>query len=135
MIFDVKDALVDLGAQEDCIHFELFHTDGIVKKETVEEDFDPNQQSHVTVELDGDSTVITLDYGGNNILDAAIASGVDLPYACKGGVCSTCKAKVKSGEVTMDINYALEPDELKAGYVLTCQAHPRTPEIVVSFDE
>lgn len=135
MIFDVKDTLIELGAAEKSIHFELFNTDGIAKKEVVEEAFDPNQHSKVTVELDGDSTEITLDYGGLNILDAAIENGIDLPYACKGGVCSTCKAKVKKGEVTMDINYALEPDELKAGYVLTCQAHPRTPETVVSFDE
>jgi ring-1,2-phenylacetyl-CoA epoxidase subunit PaaE len=67
-------------------------------------------------------------------LDAALQQGADLPYACKGGVCSTCKAKLVSGEVDMEVNYALEPDELAANFILTCQAHPRTETVVVDFD-
>ena len=61
-------------------------------------------------------------------------AGADLPYSCKGGVCSTCKARVLEGAVEMDINYGLEPDEVAAGYVLTCQSHPKTKRVVVSFD-
>lgn len=138
MIFSVKDALVSLGVEESDVHFELFNTDGVVKESTSQDrgaDYDPASQSLVTIVLDDDNTEIPINYGGENILDAAINHGVDLPFACKGGVCSTCKAKVKEGDVEMMINYALEPDELAAGYVLTCQSHPRSPKVVVSFDE
>jgi ring-1,2-phenylacetyl-CoA epoxidase subunit PaaE len=68
-------------------------------------------------------------------LDGALAQGADMPFACKGGVCATCRAKLVEGEVEMDRNYALEPEELEAGYILTCQSHPRTPKIVVDFDQ
>jgi ring-1,2-phenylacetyl-CoA epoxidase subunit PaaE len=67
-------------------------------------------------------------------LDAALKQGADLPYACKGGVCTTCKAKLTEGEVEMDVNWGLEPDEVAAGYILTCQAHPKTEKITVDFD-
>jgi ring-1,2-phenylacetyl-CoA epoxidase subunit PaaE len=69
------------------------------------------------------------------ILDAAQKAGGDLPYACKGGVCCTCKAKVMEGTVRMVINYALTPEEVESGYILTCQAHPTSEKVVVSFDE
>jgi ring-1,2-phenylacetyl-CoA epoxidase subunit PaaE len=68
------------------------------------------------------------------VLDAALMEGVDLPFACKGGVCCTCRAKLVEGRVEMDINYALEADELEAGFVLTCQSHPRTERVIVDFD-
>jgi ring-1,2-phenylacetyl-CoA epoxidase subunit PaaE len=69
------------------------------------------------------------------ILDAALRAGMDLPFACKGGMCSTCRAKVVEGETRMDVNYSLEPWELEAGFVLTCQAHPLTPRVVVDYDQ
>jgi ring-1,2-phenylacetyl-CoA epoxidase subunit PaaE len=72
---------------------------------------------------------------GEAILDAALRAGMDLPYACKGGMCSTCRAKVVEGEATMDVNYSLEPWELEAGFVLTCQAHPVSDRIVVDYDQ
>jgi ring-1,2-phenylacetyl-CoA epoxidase subunit PaaE len=139
MIFDVKDALEHLGVPTTKIKFELFSTDGLpakampTSKEQVS--INPKTQSVVTIVLDGNSSTMPLAYGGDNILDAALAGGADLPFACKGGVCSTCKAKVTKGEVEMDINYALEPDEVAAGFVLTCQAHPRTEEVTVDFDD
>jgi ring-1,2-phenylacetyl-CoA epoxidase subunit PaaE len=71
---------------------------------------------------------------GEAILDAALRAGVDLPYACKGGMCSTCRARVTEGETAMDVNYSLEPWELKAGFVLTCQAHPRSARVTVDYD-
>lgn len=71
---------------------------------------------------------------GETVLEAALRAGLDLPYACKGGMCSTCRAKLVEGEVRMDVNYSLEPWELKAGFVLTCQAHPVTERVVVDFD-
>jgi ring-1,2-phenylacetyl-CoA epoxidase subunit PaaE len=75
-----------------------------------------------------------LAQNGENILDAAMAQGADLPYACKGGVCCTCKCKIVEGEVVMSINYGLEADEIEAGYILSCQAHPITDRVVVDFD-
>jgi ring-1,2-phenylacetyl-CoA epoxidase subunit PaaE len=75
-----------------------------------------------------------LDYDGESILDAALKRGADLPYACKGGVCTTCKAKLVDGKVSMDVNWGLEPEEVAKGYILTCQSHPQTERIVVDFD-
>ena len=69
------------------------------------------------------------------ILDVALEAGLDLPYSCKAGVCCTCRAKVMSGQVTMEKNFTLEEDEMKQGFVLSCQAVPTTLEVVVSFDE
>jgi ring-1,2-phenylacetyl-CoA epoxidase subunit PaaE len=75
-----------------------------------------------------------LSYKGNNILNAALATGADLPFACKKGVCCTCKAKLVAGEVEMDRVYGLEPDEIDQGYILTCQSHPRSEKVIVDFD-
>ncbi len=136
MIFQVKETLNSMGIPENCIRFELFSTDGIPKKsdkETIAQT--EGMSSSITIKLDGDLFEFPLQYNGESILDTALKNGADLPYACKGGVCSTCKARILEGEVDMDINYALEPDELAAGYVLTCQAHPRTPKVVVDFDQ
>jgi ring-1,2-phenylacetyl-CoA epoxidase subunit PaaE len=67
-------------------------------------------------------------------LEAAIEQGADAPFACKGGVCCTCKAKLLEGEAEMDVVYGLEPDEIEDGYILTCQAHPRSEKLIVDFD-
>jgi len=136
MIFSVKDQLIAQGVETDKIHFELFNTSDIaIEKKQEEKTFDTTAESVVTLILDGESFDMPLDYGGASILDAALNAGADLPYACKGGVCSTCKARVTQGEITMDINYALEPDEVEKGFILTCQAHPRTETVTVNFDE
>ena len=136
MIFTVRDELKNMGIDAAKIHFELFTTDDIkVEKKEEKESFDPNQESMVTIILDEESFDMPLSYGGKSILDAALEAGADLPYACKGGVCSTCKAKITDGEVVMDLNYALEPDEVEDGFVLTCQSHPRTSSLTVNFDE
>jgi ring-1,2-phenylacetyl-CoA epoxidase subunit PaaE len=139
MIFCVKDALVSLGMDADHIHYELFNTDGVpTAAQTVPTEaisYDPSQFSQVTIKVDGEILSFPLAYGGQNILDAALENGADLPYACKGGVCSTCKAKVADGEVVMSLNYALEADEVAANYTLTCQAHPRTEAVFIDFDQ
>ncbi len=67
-------------------------------------------------------------------MDAALAEGADLPFACKGGVCCTCKAKLLEGKIDMEVNYGLEPDEVAAGFILTCQSHPRTERVVIDYD-
>lgn len=136
MIFDIRDELTTIGVSSSNIHFELFNTDDIkVEKKEESPSYDPKTESKVTIILDGESLEMPLAYGGLSVLDAALSAGADLPYACKGGVCSTCKAKITDGEVEMDLNYALEPDELEQGFVLTCQSHPRTSSLTVNFDE
>lgn len=136
MIFDIKDELIKMEVDNSKIHFELFNTDDIkVEKKEESVTFDPEKESKVTIILDEESFDMPLAYGGKSVLDAALAAGADLPYACKGGVCSTCKAKIVEGEVVMDINYALEPDEVANGFVLTCQSHPRSAKLTVNFDE
>jgi ring-1,2-phenylacetyl-CoA epoxidase subunit PaaE len=75
-----------------------------------------------------------MPFDGETILEAALKQGADLPFSCKGGVCSTCKAKLLAGKVDMDTNYALEQEEVEQGYILTCQSHPRTEKVVIDFD-
>ena len=89
----------------------------------------------MTVWLDGRATRFQLADPDTSILDAALAQGMDLPFACKGGVCCTCRAHLRSGEVEMAANYSLEPHELAEGFILTCQARALTPEVVVDFDK
>ena len=90
--------------------------------------------SKVSITLDGTTFDMEVPFNGESILDAALKAGADLPYACKGGVCCTCRALVTEGEVEMEVNYALEHDEVEKGYVLTCQSHPRTERVVIDFD-
>jgi len=137
MIFCVRDYLQQHGVAPEKIHFELFTVPG-QKKSTVNTEqqvvSDSGPRSQVSVKLDGIAFDFDLPFGGHSILDAALKQGADLPYACKGGVCCTCKAKLLEGEVVMDENWGLEPDEVAAGFILTCQAHPRTERVVVDFD-
>ncbi len=135
MIFAVKDYLEKQGVSKKKIHFELFTTPTkkrtkIYKTVNAPED----KGSNITVKLDGRSFNFNLDYNSNNILDAALAEGADLPFACKGGVCCTCKSKLIEGKVEMEVNYGLEPEEVEAGFILTCQSHPRSERVVVDFD-
>ena len=136
MIRVAKDTLTSLGVAEKKIHYELFHAPGVKATSIVEEEQKSSEEekSEVTVKLDGAYFSFELGYQSASILDAALRQGADLPYACKGGVCATCKAKLLEGSVEMDANYALEADELGAGYILTCQSHPRSKKIVVDFD-
>lgn len=134
MILSVKDSMTELGIASEKIHFELFNTSSSKGKEKAVYE-GPEVKANVKIIMDGEEFDLALDGSGMNILEAAHNAGADLPYACKGGVCCTCKAKVLEGEARMDVNYALEKDEVEAGYILTCQAHPMTEKLVVSFDD
>src|SRR6476661_5604208 len=94
-------------------------------KKNPKSETDNSPKAKVSVKLDGILFGFDLAYEDESILDAALKTGADLPYACKGGVCTTCKAKLVEGKVSMDVNYGLEPDEVEAGFILTCQSHPR----------
>ncbi|HYW91368.1 MAG TPA: 1,2-phenylacetyl-CoA epoxidase subunit PaaE [Gammaproteobacteria bacterium] len=91
--------------------------------------------TRVTVVVDGRRTRFELPRNSASILEAGLEAGADLPFSCKGGVCATCRAKLISGEVDMDVNYALEDYELDAGYVLTCQSFPLSAEVELSYDD
>ncbi len=139
MIEAVSGKLTDLGLPEARIHFELFTTEvqrapelRPVAHGKVEGSGDA---AEITVILDGVRTRFELPYDGESLLDAALKEGLDLPFSCKGGVCSTCRAKLVEGKVDMTVNYALEDAEVDAGFVLTCQSHPLTERIVLDYDE
>ncbi|MFE9395492.1 2Fe-2S iron-sulfur cluster-binding protein [Streptomyces flavidovirens] len=125
-------ALRGLGVARNRIHEEIFHVDdgtGTVTSSPVT----AATRSTLTATLDGRSgNWPVLD--GESLLETVLRSRADAPYACKGGVCGTCRAFLVSGEVRMDRNYALEPEETEAGYVLACQSHPATPEVELDFD-
>ena len=135
MIFTLKRFLEGNKIESNKIHFELFTTpvrkNILISTEAQEKN---KEGSEITIKSDGRSFNFKLDYNSNNILDAAIAEGADLPFSCKGGVCTTCKAKLIEGKVEMEVNYGLESDEVKAGFILTCQSHPRSKNVVVDFD-
>jgi ring-1,2-phenylacetyl-CoA epoxidase subunit PaaE len=135
MIFSIKYFLESRMVDENKIHFELFtsaqpHT----SKSSNQVAIDDSPKSNITVKVDGRTFDFDLAFKGNNILDAALQKGADLPYACKGGVCCTCKAKLLEGAVNMDVSWGLEKEEIEQGFILTCQAHPTTDKVVVDFD-
>ena len=132
MVTDVRAALQSCSKAP--VHVELFHAEK-APSEGARARIRPagTGRSEVTVELNGRRSVLTVDPAGAPVLDVVLAVRADAPYACKGGVCGTCRARVVSGAVEMDVNYALEPDELAAGIVLTCQAHPTTPTVELQY--
>ncbi|MBL7766709.1 MAG: phenylacetate-CoA oxygenase/reductase subunit PaaK [Chitinophagaceae bacterium] len=137
MIHCIKDYLIGRGVAQEKIRFELFNTSTSAKQK---EEYqaahaeDAGKMCSLTIKVDDRSFDLPLAYTGESILDAALKHGADLPFACKGGVCCTCRAKVIEGEVEMEVNYALEPDEVANGFVLTCQAHPKSDRVVIDFD-
>lgn len=134
-----RDTLAERGVNPDHVRFELFTTgkpdrpEGNAGRPVI---VDASQATYkITFKLDGlQGEVASPTHARESILNAALRVRPDVPFACAGGVCGTCRAKVVAGAVTMDENYALEQDELDKGYVLTCQSHPTTPEVTVDFD-
>ena len=124
----------DMGIAEDRIHVERFVSEFGGKprpKAVVARSAPP--KAHASLILDGKRREVPVAEG-EAVLDAALRAGIDLPFACKGGMCSTCRAKLVEGKAEMDVNYSLEPWELKAGFVLTCQARPCSERVVVDYD-
>lgn len=118
------------------VHFELFTTPVEAEAEAaVNTGQDVVVDSHVTVIIDDEEFEFNLKSDGKDVLSAAMDADADVPFSCKGGVCCTCRAKVIEGKVKMTVNYALEEDEVEEGFVLTCQSHPITEKVVISYDE
>jgi ring-1,2-phenylacetyl-CoA epoxidase subunit PaaE len=136
MIFTAKDFLEKSGIDKKKIHFELFTSSGGRKQDAgSKKQENAGAVSKVSVKVDGRNFDFELPLSSDEtILDAALKQGADLPYACKGGMCCTCKAKLLEGEVSMDVHWGLEEEEIEKGYILTCQSHPKTEKIVVDFD-
>ena len=134
MVSAARDALVAGGIAENRVHAELFFVgEQPYDPPAMASQHDESERSEVTVTLAGRTSTVLVGYGGTSILDAVLATRPDAPYACKGGVCGTCRARLTDGEVSMSRNYALEPDELAAGLVLACQSHPVTPQVSLEF--
>lgn len=138
MVTDAQELLEELGVPRERVHQELFFVDDGEGGEPPapvrgEDQVVDGPSSQVTIVLDGRSTTLALEQGVP-VLDSAQRVRSDLPFACKGGVCGTCRAKVTAGEVEMRRNYALDPDEVAKGYVLTCQTVPLSDEVTVDFD-
>jgi len=141
MMSEVSRGFRTEGLLEAQIHYELFANSSDDAKAMLEKaqqrkaTFGEEKTSKVTVVADGRSIQFDLATVGENILDAGMHNGLELPYACKAGVCSTCKCKLIKGEVDMDITHGLEPHEIDSGYILSCQAHPISNEVIVDFDQ
>jgi ring-1,2-phenylacetyl-CoA epoxidase subunit PaaE len=137
MVEQVRDTLLAEGVGRSHVHMELFHVEGEAPRETVAAGVGARDEgtSSVTVVLDGRSSTFDVPHDGQRILDAALAVRSDAPYACKGGVCGTCRAKLLEGEVAMDRNFALEQDEIDAGFVLACQSRPVSDTVSLDFDQ
>jgi ring-1,2-phenylacetyl-CoA epoxidase subunit PaaE len=137
MMLQVSDALQAAGLDKQQIKFELFTSQvqkGLrkVQPQVVSK---VENACQATVVIDGRARSFDMQKGTHTILDAGLEEGLELPYACKGGVCSTCRALLSEGEVDMDANFALEDYEVKRGYILTCQSYPITDKVVVDFDQ
>jgi len=140
MISEVSRGLRGEGIAEENIHFELFAASAENARQAIErhqaraKEY-KGQVSQVSILAGGREFAFELSTDGENILDAGLRNGVDLPFSCKGGVCATCKARLLEGEVDMDLNQALRPEEIENGYILTCQSHPISKKVVVDFDQ
>nr|WP_157344643.1 1,2-phenylacetyl-CoA epoxidase subunit PaaE [Nocardioides sp. MAH-18] len=134
MLAELRATLADLGVPAGHVHAELFHADPVPRAPVAALTSGADGAAEVTIRLGGRSSSLSLRPDDVPVLDAALRVRSDLPFACKGGVCGTCRARLVSGTVVMDTNYALEPDEIDAGYVLTCQSHPTSDEVVLDYD-
>ncbi|MGN6086878.1 1,2-phenylacetyl-CoA epoxidase subunit PaaE [Trinickia sp.] len=128
-------ALKAAGVAESKVHVERFGTPLPQAGAPVVEITEQTPAADLEIIIDGNRRKMRLPYEGASLLDVGLHAGLALPYACKGGVCCTCRAKVLEGEVKMDKNYTLEPQEIRDGFVLTCQCHPVSERVVVSYDE
>jgi len=134
MIITVKDTLLVKDYAENNIHFELFKSKYKKEENTMNENLKLDGESEITILLDDENTTFKMKQS-ENILTAALAEDLDAPYSCQGGICSSCMAKVVEGKAVMKSNSILSEEEVAEGYILTCEAHPTTPKIVIDYDD
>ena len=142
MIDSAQAALLAAGLAPERVHAERFHSDGAlaapaarpIEPALVGADATGDASTRLEIVLDGKTHSLAMG-PQDRVLDIALEAGLDLPYSCRGGVCCTCRARVLEGRAEMERNFTLEPQEIARGFVLTCQARPLTPTLVVSYDE
>ena len=132
LIADMQECLSFFGVSKEKIHIELFTA---VESKEVVASVDFTGESQVKVMIDGETASFTMKGEQHSVLELAEKNGLDAPYSCRGGVCCSCRAKVLKGTAKMRSNFSLTDEEVKNGYILTCQAFPTSPELIVSFDE
>jgi ring-1,2-phenylacetyl-CoA epoxidase subunit PaaE len=133
MVVDLRQVILDHGVTASAVHTELFHADPAPRAHEATTS-SIEGAARVTIRLDARSSDFELRPDGVGVLEAALEVRNDLPFACRGGVCGTCRAQLVEGTVVMDVNYALEPEEIADGYVLTCQSHPTSERVVLDYD-
>lgn len=134
----IASALRDHGLEDGQIKFELFASNQpgrLTQSARAQAQAATGKSCALSVTLDGTTRALELPLDGTSVLEAALGANLDAPFACKAGVCSTCRAKVLEGEAEMAVNHALEDYEVRMGYVLTCQCLPLSDKLVVSYDE
>lgn len=135
LVTGAQELLLERGVPKDRIHHEIFHVDdGREPAPRVEVDASAPPEAVVTITLDGRTTQVPMPTVSESILAATLRMRPDAPFSCTGGVCGTCRARLVEGEVRMDRNYALEPEEVAAGIILACQAHPVTETVRLDYD-
>jgi ring-1,2-phenylacetyl-CoA epoxidase subunit PaaE len=142
MVVGLREALDAQDVDPAHVHTELFHVDTTpAERRTTSDEELPaggadaaEALAEVTFNLDARTSTFTLENADETVLEGALRVRADVPFACQGGVCGTCRAKLVDGTVEMETNYALEPDEIEDGYVLTCQSHPTSPTVRVDYD-
>jgi len=131
LVDEARAAIVELTQRPERVHREVFHADPAPPRPSTRP---AAAAATAVVTLGGRTGTVVVDPSHETILDAVLAARSDAPYACRGGVCGTCRAKLVEGTVEMDVNYALEPEEIEDGFVLTCQSHPTSDRVVVDYD-
>ena len=142
MVTGLRAVLVRRGVEPTIVHTELFHAESDVsaapsRRVATDSSLSAEREgvgAEVSVLIDGRRSTVRVPAEGVSVLEAALAVRADAPFSCRGGVCGTCRARVLEGSVRMDHSYALEPDEIAAGFVLTCQAHPTSDRVVLDYD-
>jgi ring-1,2-phenylacetyl-CoA epoxidase subunit PaaE len=138
MVETVREVLAERGVDEHHVHHEVFHVEDAASPARTPVDEAAEQTdgpaATVTITLDGRTTQVPMRSKAETILSATLRERPDAPFSCTGGVCGTCRARLVEGEVTMDRNYALEPEEVAAGLVLACQSHPVTDTVTLDYD-
>jgi ring-1,2-phenylacetyl-CoA epoxidase subunit PaaE len=132
LVEEMQDCLHFFGVSKDKIHVELFTA---VEAKATSESNEFQGESNVKVMIDGETASFTMKGEQHSVLELAEKNGLDAPYSCRGGVCCSCRAKVLKGTAKMRSNFSLTDEEVKNGYILTCQAFPTSAELIVSFDE
>ncbi len=134
MVIGLRDVLTERGVDAAHVHSELFHVETMPPEAREPTPAEAGDAAEVTIVLDGRRSTFMLRGNDVPVLEAALRVRTDAPFACRGGVCGTCRAKLLEGSVQMDTNYALEPGDVERGYVLTCQSHPTSARVTLDYD-